>query len=382
MKKLATILVCVSAVTIAACTSNKATVTGRLAGRNGQSIYLEQILPSRTSVIDSAVVSDKGSFRFSVKLPAGEPTLYNLICKSDNVTLLLSPHEKARVYSVPDITGCYTVEGSHESELIKEVKDILVGGAVRLDSIMNIYSIESISPEQRKESARNYTREYLDIKRRQIRFVIENCGQLAAIYALSQRLPNDNVLFNGQSDIIYYRMVADSVEVNYPTSPYLASLRGEIDAYDKGERLIDELNRQLENPLPFPQIEMKDMYGNSHKLSDLLGKVILVDFWSTSDKNSTLANADLKELYAKYSEFGFEIFQVSVDTSKADWVNAVQMQKLPWISVNDLRGSASAAVTSYNVSKVPTNFLIDREGTIVSRDLFGDALAAQVAKLF
>jgi alkyl hydroperoxide reductase subunit AhpC len=75
------------------------------------------------------------------------------------------------------------------------------------------------------------------------------------------------------------------------------------------------------------------------------------------------------------------IYQVSLDTSKPLWVNAVQEQKLPWTTVCDFRGEATAAVRLYNVAAVPCNFIIDREGNIVAKNLYGDALTKKLGEL-
>ena len=88
---------------------------------------------------------------------------------------------------------------------------------------------------------------------------------------------------------------------------------------------------------------------------------MLIDFWSPSLGNSNALNADLKQLYEKYHDSGFEVYQVAVETSKPMWINTVQEQSLPWISVCDLRGEASPALTIYNVRKLPANYLIDRK---------------------
>ena len=94
-------------------------------------------------------------------------------------------------------------------------------------------------------------------------------------------------------------------------------------------------------------------------------------------------NADLKEIYKKYEDapVGFEVYQVAVETSKPMWINTVQEQSLPWISVCDLRGEASPALTIYNVRKLPANYLIDRKGDIVAKDLYGTSLEQQLEKL-
>ena len=99
---------------------------------------------------------------------------------------------------------------------------------------------------------------------------------------------------------------------------------------------------------------------------------------SAAAGNSNAMNADLKELYAKYHDQGFEIYQVAIDTSKAAWINVIQEQKLPWISVCDLKGDASPVIGEYNIRKLPANYIIDRKGQIVGKDLIGKDLEAEV----
>ena len=130
----------------------------------------------------------------------------------------------------------------------------------------------------------------------------------------------------------------------------------------------------------FPEIAQPDMYGKTQKLSDLEGKVILLHFWSAAIGNSNAFNADLKDIYAKYHDKGFEIYQVGVDTSKALWVNTVQQQQLPWITVCDFQGQDSPAVGAYNVTALPTNYLIDRSGNIVGKDFSGQKLEDAIKK--
>ncbi len=89
----------------------------------------------------------------------------------------------------------------------------------------------------------------------------------------------------------------------------------------------------------------------------------------------------LKELYETAHERGLEIYQVSLDTQKALWVAAVQDQKLPWVSVGDMLGTKSPAAVNYNITRLPANFLIGRDGTIAGRNLFGKELAGEVNKL-
>ena len=91
----------------------------------------------------------------------------------------------------------------------------------------------------------------------------------------------------------------------------------------------------------------------------------------------------LKEIYRKYADapVGFEVYQVAIDTSKPLWITAVQEQQLPWVSVSDLRGRGSASLGLYNVQKLPTNFLIDKDGVIVARDIYGKELEKKLDEL-
>ena len=83
----------------------------------------------------------------------------------------------------------------------------------------------------------------------------------------------------------------------------------------------------------------------------------------------------------KYAAQGFEVYQVSLDANKAQWIGSVAEQRLPWISVCDLRGGDSPAVKLYNVQKIPANFLIDREGNIVRRNVASTGIEGAVKEL-
>ncbi len=343
-------------------------------------MLVERIGSGLTLPIDTISVDEKGDFEYITELPAGEPTLYTFHLNGRDIVLLLSAGERVKLNSAVGMVGGYTVEGSKESELIREVTDILNSGAARLDSIMNNYSLDEINESERKTIGENYAREYYKIKRSQIGFIVENKGSLASLYALYQRLPNDPYLATGNdNDLLYYRMVADSLEHTYPTSPYLATLRRQIIEAEGSIDMQRALAEMLDNPIPYPEIEMNDMYGQSHKLTSTLGKVVLLDFWSTSDEQSSYNNAEMKELYEEFGNQGFEIYQVSVDNVKANWINAVQQQHLPWISVWD-SSKLPMVLSHYALSTIPANFLMDREGNIVARNIFGDNMRQAVQR--
>ena len=363
-------------VVLCGCESSKVKISGRFVGTEARKVYLEEASPLRQTIVDSTQLADDGSYRFQLNGVSATPALYNVVFNNERIPLLLAGGDRVTLSSAGNVVRNYTVEGSEESALLRQFYQGFVSGAQRLDEIARRVAAMSDKTAERDSLVRAYTDEYYRIRREQLRFIIENKASLAAVYALYQRLPGDTYLFNGDSDVVYYRTVAEAIADRYPTSPYVQSLQAEVERMDAR---IDLMSRVTERG--YPDLELTDMYGKQVRLSSLAGKVVLLDFWSAEAGTGNALNADLKEIYAKYADRGFEVYQVAVDTSKPLWITAVQEQQLPWISVSDLRGSASAALRLYNVQRLPANFLIDRDGNIVAKDLYGNSLVEKLDEL-
>jgi peroxiredoxin len=359
---------------LSSCQSSKVKILGRFVGSDANMVYLERNTTLEQAIIDSVKIAEDGSFTLKISDAPSTPTLYNVIYNNERIPLLVQGGDKINVQSAGSVLRNCEVSGSLESELLHKFNKEYISGVAQLNQIISKYT-DDLSEEQTKAVSKEYTDLYRKIKRNQLRFIIENKDRIAAIYALYQRIPNDANLFNGDSDVIYYRTVAEAIEQTYPESPYLPILRTQIARMDAQLNLLSNIKETS-----FPEIKMADMYGNQKSLASLEGNVILLHFWSVAIGNGNAINADLKEIYAKYHEQGFEIYQVGIDTSKAAWINAVQEQQLPWISVSDLQGQASSSLKSYNITKLPANYLIDRKGNIVAKDLTGEKLEAEIKK--
>ena len=120
-----------------------------------------------------------------------------------------------------------------------------------------------------------------------------------------------------------------------------------------------------------PDLSLPDINSENVSLSSLKGKTVVLYFWSVNDVNQKMFNQELKSVYGKYEPEGLEIYQVCLDTDKTAWASAVRIQELPWINVCDGLGASSAAVSAYNVTALPSIFLIDKSWTVVERDFFG-----------
>ncbi len=127
-----------------------------------------------------------------------------------------------------------------------------------------------------------------------------------------------------------------------------------------------------------PEISQKTPDGDVANLSDLRGKVVLVDFWASWCGPCRRANPGVVALYNKYKDQGFEVFGVSLDGKKERWKAAIKKDKLAWTHVSDLKKWKSGAAADYGVSSIPQTFLLDKEGRILGKNLKGAALEAKI----
>jgi peroxiredoxin len=376
------IAVFVAGILLAGCAKdeNRFAVSGKISHAEGETIYFEKLLVSSTQPLDSTKIDKNGEFKFkgTTNIPS-----YYLLKLNDNkfITLLIDSLDEVIVTAdAVNFERDYHVEGSTGSEQVKKLNDHLNSTQKKLDSLQslhNLYKGNSDYPEMKarlEEEARKIRQEQVEFS---TQFVNDNPFSMASVLALYQKFGQQNYVIN---DLQTMRVAASALHSIYPESEHVNALYQntvQLLKEDQSARLQQLIQEQGENS---PEIVLPTPEGEEIALSSLRGKVVLLQFWSALNRDSRILNEALVEAYNKYKNKGFEIYQVSVDNNRIEWVDAIDKDRLSWINVGDMEGS-NQAVRNYNVQTVPYNYLLNEEGEIIAKDLKGQALDRALSRL-
>ena len=352
---------------------NQFVIHGKITHAEGKTIYLEELLLNSTKTIDSVKINKNGEYK--LKGNTAIPAFYLLkLSETKFITTLIDSAENVTVNAdFTNFSDDYFIEGSPGSALVKELNTKLAATRYKLDSLNSLNSIYMNNPnyEQQKELLEI---EYQQILQEQIeyskQFVADNPFSMASILALFQKFDEYNYIIN---DLQTMRVAASALNSIYPQSEHVKSLYAHTLEYLKSQSNANAQQLISEYGENSPDIALPDTKGNLVALSSLRGKVVLLQFWASVDQGSRIMNPVLVEAYKKYKRRGFEIYQVSLDNNRIEWVDAIDKDELDWINVGDMEGSVMA-VRHYNIQEIPYNYLLDKDGSIISQNLKGPAL--------
>ncbi len=174
-----------------------------------------------------------------------------------------------------------------------------------------------------------------------------------------------------------------------------ALIAAELDRLIKKYPYLEEAKRKKADIILAEEIERKtgvgatainftqnNVSGKAVQLSDYRGKYVLLDFWASWCGPCRAENPNVLDNYEKYHSKGLEILGVSLDHAKDAWVKAIKDDGLTWEHVSDLKGWKNAVAKEYNIRAVPSNFLIDKDGKIIAKNLRGEELTQKLQEIF
>lgn len=361
---------------LASCSDNSQfKVEGKLDGAKGKTIYLELVGMNETSLLDSVKLGDKGDFKFTKPKPAFKPEFYRLRVDNQVVNFSVDSTETIKIMAdYAKLPFDYTVEGSNNSEKIKQLNISAAKVKVKMDSLIAERKAGKLNET---DFAAQMDSSLKDHKTLATRIIFEDLRSAPAYYALFQKVYN-YLIFDPYSkdDNKLYCAVATSLDFSNPDAPRTKHLKQfatdaihVVRSQKRQERTYDDVaSNTLQNVADVKsnfEIELPNNKGKNVALSSTKGKVVILNFTAYETKESPVLNMALGEVYDKYKKDGLEIYQVSVDTDEHFW--KVSANNLPWIAVRDDNSIYSKYLSLYNVQQLPTLFVLNREGELVER---------------
>lgn len=326
-------------------------VRGSVSGAEGEMLYLEHTGLVATDVVDSCLLKADGAYVMHGVAPE-YPDFYRLRIGSKYAVLVVDSVETISLATTLDslpLTDAFA--GSEQSVTVARLRQSL------------------------RENTVDEHRQYAQ------QVILQDPGSMAAYYAVFQSKQGAPVfdMYDSQQRK-FYQAVATSMNLSMPNYVRTTTLYTQVVGAMNAERkaISDMLMRQYvdENESAFLDIALPNIYGDTCRLSEHLGKVILLDFSASQIENGNAYILSLRELDNKYNRRGLDIYSVSVDQSKLYWEDWVK--NLPWTCV---RTETMAPLITYNVGAVPTLFLLDRKGQVQGRYVDFQQLEQDLKKL-
>ena len=193
-------------------------------------------------------------------------------------------------------------------------------------------------------------------------------------------LDNDNNYFGLKNLCDYYTLfspeelnaVLDSFMTTYPTDKNLKAIKK-----------YNDVVLETSEGKPFKNFEMADVDGNMHSIAEYVAenKVTLIDFWASWCGPCRAEMPNVKAAYNAYKKKGFGIIGVSLDDNKEKWTDAIKNLEMDWVHLSDLKGWGNEGAKLYGVSSIPATILVAQDGTIIARNIRGEAIMKKLAEL-
>lgn len=378
----AAILVMAVLATTSCDNKSKFHIEGTITQAKDSTLYLENIGLDGVETVDSVKLGEDGAFSFA-KNAVDAPEFYRLRIAGQIVNISIDSTETVSVKAeYPSMAYKYDVEGSYNCTKIKE---LALHQMTLQRQINDIVKNPNLSVRMVADSINSVVDKYKNFVKRE--YIFKEPNKSYSYFALFQTVVVGNsysLIFNprnSEDDVKVFAAVATSWDTFHPGAVRGENLHNIAIEGMKNVRIIQArknaaIDASKVDMSGVIDIDLADNKGVQRKLSDLKGRVVLLDFCAFADKNTNQRIMMMREIYNKYHAQGLEIYQVSVDGNEHFW--KTQTAALPWISVRDVTGDA---VERYNVMSVPTFFLIHKDGTPYKRDAQMSDINAEIKAL-
>ena len=261
----------------------------------------------------------------------------------------------------------FTVSGSDDTEILKSIENKITNYRSEIREL-NINFVEA--SQNRDFELVNSIQSEFDFKKNQFELSLKDYLS-SAKSSLAVLVTADYL--DIEENLIFWETIYNNYTEEFKDNSYFKNFEN---------KLIKIKSISIGSVAP--DIILNDTSGVPISLASLRGKYVLLDFWAAWCRPCREENPNIVENYNNYKSYGFDVYQVSLDRTKEDWVRGIKQDKLPWINVSDLKYYQSEAAELYNVDRIPSAFLLDPDGKIIAKhtDLRGPNLSRKLAEIF
>lgn len=357
---------------VTSCNEKKFHIDGTITGAADSTLYFENMGLDGAVKIDSAKLSEDGTFAFEGTAPTA-PEFYRLRIAGQFINIAVDSTETINIKAqYPQMATQYEVSGSEDCQRIKELSLMQSSLQAQINAIAR-------NPELGAQAAADSVSRIVEAYKTRVKteYIFKAPMKASSYFALFQTIYAGGqpvLLFNprtSEQDIKVFGAVATSWDTFYPNEKrgenlHNIAIEGMKDVrYLRSQQQAEEIEASKVNTSGILDFTLTDNTGAARSLSSLKGNVVLLDFHLFADQNSMKRIMSLRELYNKYHAQGFQIYQVAIDGDEHFW--KTQTAALPWISTR-VDDNTSSVLQMYNVQQVPTFFLLNRSCNVVKRD--------------
>jgi peroxiredoxin len=339
-------------------------ITGKIDNPGVGFVTLEKFQDGQLLTVDTLKVNEDGTY-YSTYKPE-EPGYFRInYYNAQFVNIILTDEPIVVNADGSRQNAPYEITGSSSMDVLTELNQIMNEFKMKVQEINQAYgaAVKAENQEEVERLQQQY-QDDLEAVNARIKDKIRKMGVSVAVLQAVNYLDKEQ-------EFQFIDSVARVIDEGMP------DYRIKKDFIEEVESL-----RKLAIGSLAPEIELPNPEGRMVKLSSLRGNYVLIDFWAAWCAPCRRENPNVVRMYEKYNDKGFEIFGVSLDRTREDWVKAIEKDGLKWTQVSDLKYFNSEAAREYNINAIPATYLIDQEGKIIGKNLRGKSLEDKLREIF